>query len=40
MQSEINIRQANETDFGSIYQFVNELEETVFEINEQKKLSS
>ncbi|PID45678.1 MAG: GNAT family N-acetyltransferase [Proteobacteria bacterium] len=37
MQNQINIRKADETDFGSIYQFVNELEETVFELENQRK---
>lgn len=37
MENELNIRQVKEADFDSIYQFVNELEKTVFEINEQKK---
>lgn len=36
MQNQINIRKANRTDFGSIYQFVNELEETVFGLENQK----
>lgn len=37
MEVEINVRQANETDFNAIYQFVNELETAVFEISAQKK---
>ena len=38
MENQINIRKADRTDFGSIYQFVNELEETVFGLENQKKL--
>ncbi len=37
MKNQINIRKADETDFNSIYQFVNELEETVFGLENQKK---
>ncbi|WP_459212217.1 GNAT family N-acetyltransferase [Aquimarina rhabdastrellae] len=37
MEVEITVRQANETDFIAIYQFVNELEGEVFEINTIKK---
>ncbi|NER12108.1 GNAT family N-acetyltransferase [Leptobacterium flavescens] len=37
MQDEINIRNATKADFNAIYQFVNELEETVFGIETQKK---
>ncbi|WP_306400455.1 GNAT family N-acetyltransferase [Phocoenobacter skyensis] len=37
MQNQIHIRKAGKTDFDSIYQFVNELEETVFELENQKK---
>lgn len=37
MKNQINIRKANESDFGSIYQFVNELEETIFGHENQKK---
>ncbi|OJJ14456.1 hypothetical protein BKI52_42500 [marine bacterium AO1-C] len=36
MQNELIIRRANEKDFSAIYQFVNELEETVFEAEGQK----
>ncbi len=37
MQNQITIRKANQTDFDSIYQFVNELEGTTFRLESQKK---
>jgi len=37
MQNEITIRKANEKDFDAIYQFINELEETIFNAEDQKK---
>ncbi|NAS30425.1 GNAT family N-acetyltransferase [Flavobacteriaceae bacterium R38] len=37
MHDKINIRNVTQADFNAIYQFVNELEETVFEIETQKK---
>ena len=37
MKNQINIRKASGTDFGSIYQFVNELEETIFGLENQRK---
>ncbi len=38
MKNQINIQKVDETDFDSIYQFVNELEETVFGLENQKNL--
>ncbi len=40
MQDKINIRNAQKADFNAIYQFVNELEETIYEIEHQKKFSN
>ena len=36
MERNVKIRTAKETDFNTIYSFVNELEEVVFEIKNQK----
>jgi len=36
MQNEIIIRKANEKDFDTIYQFINELEETIFSAEDQQ----
>ena len=38
MQNEIIIREANRVDFNSIYEFVNELEQTNFDVDQQRNV--